>query len=245
MGAKSLQSFLIISFLIIFTHFASGQLKNAVTENTLWYPGMVVLPDGQQVQGKINYNFITGIVRLQNSRSTEVFTADDVVYFLIQKDQGAEPTKFYSLPIKPEGESSAKQFLFEVIYETETIALLSRHYYKYMAGTESRTHFQSEMETVAEALYLASANSKIAEYATIIKDFTYSKLSKKVPAGYEESKTVKDEGLKYKLSGKKTLPEMTAPYYEKIKAYMKAEKIKGNTINEIRMILDYYENLKK
>lgn len=247
---KTFKICLIILFLVASGHLTTlAQLKNFNTEVDRWLPGKVVLFDGTELKGSINFNFITGIVSLRNGQKVQTFLPNKASYF----DWGEPDEKvrqYYSLPLERNYGKEQEHLFFEVVYQNESIAILSRHLYDYkLRGTgggrsdvpvkEDRT---IEIEKVSEYLYLANGNDPIVDFANRKKDksttFIYDTENELDRSKYEYSITARNENDEYRITYAEAYKIIGGDNYEEFTSTCESEGYQLNTLKGLIYYID-------
>lgn len=249
--------FLFLVFLIS-TASALGQ-GNGLEEKS-WKNGIIEMRDGKQLQGKLNYSFIREIVEYDDGIRIQGFTAIHVAHFVIIDDQTKAQTHFYSFPFDGR-KSKLKPFSFyELLHQNGVIALLSRFEYIYNEKNigvydpmgMSFPQDQVATEKIKELLYLTTAQAGILEYASIVKDKNaFIKPGYGSKTEYRDPRLVSIENIierdpeeKYNMS-KKVLKEIFTDKYDTVMNFVDQENAKPNTIDNIKIVVDYYAQMFK
>lgn len=254
---KNVSKFLFTICLLVITHGLSfAQLKNFNTESGRWLPGKVILFDGTVLKGSVNYNFITGILSLEDKNVVQTYRADKASYFDYE-EPNSQLKQFYSLPYEIRKNKELKNLFFEVVYQNDTIAILSRHVYDYkLRGTgggrsdvpvkEDRT---IEIEKVSEFLYLALGDSPILEFANRKKDrsttLIYDTVNKLDQTKYENSTTARNENDEYRISNPEAYAFIGGQGHEEHKTSCESLGYQLNTVKGLIYYIDYCLNFKK
>lgn len=152
-------------------------------ELNLWHPGEVTLKDGRVVEGKINFNYVIDMIRVQSDGKLNTFNHKQILEFQVFKEEEDRNVYYKSLNL-PIGDK-----IYEVVGEDEEKALLvttiidreaQTEYtnlgfynprYRYNAlpptpGTPgTRTYTVSRK---AESFYIIKNTGKIDEIGTIV-----------------------------------------------------------------------------
>jgi hypothetical protein len=162
----------------------------------VWHDGKITLLSGEEIGGKIKYNFEADLVQVNLNNTIQTYSARKILYFEIYDQEVGRYRQFYALPynVRP---NYKVPMLFEVLYEN-TMTLLCREsvvqesipqygYYSYY-GNRYATRYR-----LAFDYYFLNHEGQIIPYSQK-KDDLYSILSKdKVNL----EKYVKENRLKY------------------------------------------------
>lgn len=173
--------------LLVFTVLTVGAHAQNVDENrlelNLWHAGEVTLKNGRVVKGKINFNYVINMIRVQSDGKLNTFNHKQILEFQVFKED-EDRTVYYkslNLPIGDKiyevvGEDEEKALLVTTIIdrEAETEYTNLGFYnprYRYNAlpptpGTPgTRTYVVSRK---AESFYIIRNTGKIDEIGTIV-----------------------------------------------------------------------------
>ncbi|MEO9965017.1 MAG: hypothetical protein ABJF11_04465 [Reichenbachiella sp.] len=236
---------------------ALAQLKNYNTEVDIWLPGQIKLFDGTAVKGNINYNFITDLLSIQFADSTsKSYTAKKASYFEMREADN-QLKKYYSLPFEVRKNKDLQNVFFEVVHESQSVAILSRHEYDYaIRGTPSGQNSASvevdrtvEMEKVTEVLYIASNKGEILEYAKKKKDksstLVYDTENNLNNTKYGNSRTRRYAGGTYKVTNVEALNVIGGEKYDDLVKECEVQGQKLNTIEGLTYFVDYCSQLEE
>ncbi len=248
---------------IINCNLTFGQLANYAVENKIWHEGTIKLENGQTIEGELNYNFITEILSYRSNGESHPYTARNVVSFILKDHNSNSRRKYYSIPISDPGEKFEKLVFFEVIYERGSLAILSRHFYKYQEREKTAidpvsgmpiSYGRTSKEKIKEYLYLADDRGHIIAYAKKIKDKnsfdTYASQAAIVGEDVSqeavfESKTTRSSDIRYQIVNSSAIEQITGAYFTEIEKFSKSNRYKLNTIDELIMFVDYYDSISK
>jgi|GEM_PF-5766097 len=245
----------------LFTSSAIAQLLNYNIESEQWFPGVIQLADGKMLTGKVNYNFVVGTLKFENGGEPQTFAPRSVSRFTMQT--GKAKRMYYSLPIFDEARGKRVEVFYEVIHTNKRLALLSRHIFEYRekvltsGGTTSNGMATTgqylgtiSIEKVYEELYFADKKGNIKLYCNAQKDknrkyyydFDEDIKNQQNNISKETSRT-SAEIDKYKIQDNSTLRYFMTSKYIQVNQYIRDNKLKVNTLDEIVQVMDYYETL--
>ncbi|MTI20672.1 hypothetical protein E1176_06535 [Fulvivirga sp. RKSG066] len=258
---NQIRKHLLILFLCSTVSFTWGQFKNFNTENALWYEGNVLLLDGSTVEGQLNFNFVSGVLRVKQGGAPEIFTSEKVLSFEFYK--AGENQTFYSLPYDQGDTGRDVPTYFEVVYQLDNIAVLSRHSFEFshknfLAGNEYSNYSEDDRlldlaerkETIYQTIYLADNRGNIIPY-----------LSKKKKANrsyelfgfheegieYDERKfresQLEKEVKVFSYVEKDALDKVVDDKLTHVKSFIKKEKLNPKTLEDLISILAFYNEL--
>ncbi|MFP4094243.1 MAG: hypothetical protein ACLFUB_07135 [Cyclobacteriaceae bacterium] len=172
------KTYLIILGLLLATNF---QIQAQYFPSEVWHEGSLTLLSGDEIRGKIKYNFEADLVQMNVNNTIQTYSARKILFFEIYDQESGRYREFYALPyaIRP---NYKVPMLFEVLYEN-TMTLLSREevveetipqfgYFSYFGNrfaTRSRLDYD---------YYFLSREGEIIRYSQK-KDDLYSILAKK------------------------------------------------------------------
>lgn len=121
--------------LLLFTVLAFNTRAQNVDENRLelnkWHPGEVTLHDGRVVKGKINFNYVIDMIRVQSNGQLNTFNHKQILEFQVFKEEEDRTVYYKSLKL-PIGHK-----IYEVVGEDDEKALLVTT----VVDKESQTEF--------------------------------------------------------------------------------------------------------
>lgn len=146
----------------------------------VWHEGQVTLLSGEELKGKIKYNFEADLIQINVNNRMRTFSARKILFFEILDQELGRYRQFYALPynIRP---NYRVPMIFEVLYEN-TLTLMSREkvvqetipqygYYSYF-GNGPATRFRLDFD-----YYFLNSQGEIMPY-TEKKDDLYQILGK-------------------------------------------------------------------
>lgn len=176
-----------------------GEFENYEKEKELWYPGEVKLTNGQIVQGKLNFNFVSQALMVDQEGEIKTFAALNITHFTLKKQDSL--IQFFSLPVTSSKNYNHGKAFYEMRYSNSKLAILSRHSLVYQEEVVTPTSFDhsnltpdinpvpgmevkttkktsrnivfsriEQFEEVYEHIYLANKKGDIFEYATAEKN---------------------------------------------------------------------------
>lgn len=216
--------------------------KNWELENESWYNGKIKLYDGKTIEGNLNYNFVTEVLNYDHGDIKGSVVPEQVVYFQII-DENDDTRLFYSLPILKNGQE--RWHFLQKIYEKNGVGIFSHHglelqtYEEFTAMSEVMN--RRVVENVMETIYLVSSTNGIIEFGNRKKEgiFYYGLVNvevKRVGTTILEHKNdrnmkIKDADLIFSV-----LPQ----HRDKIKSYIKSEKLNLRILNDLIKVFAYY-----
>jgi len=251
--------FIVILFLVHFK--TSAQVKNYATEVSKWTSGIAVLADGRKISGEFNYNFITGVLSYRDENGTEPYSARTVKSFILEYVEGKEG-KYYSMPYS-ETKWDKKEFVFfELLYQSENVAILSKHEYDFkdkrvhsFDATGAPTGWRDgtySKERVFEYIFLADEKGNVFKYGKKKKDkyssfqaentFSINKTSPET--AYAISKTQRAPNEEYRIIDKDAIEGLTKSKYPALKKFINKQRLSLNTIEELSLLFDHYVSIK-
>ena len=237
---------------------AFGQYKNFNTEESIWRDGVIKLEDGQAIQGEINFNFVSDVLKVRQSEDEpgEIFNPNKVLYFELK--EGDQKALFYSLPYDFNEDGRYKPAFFEVVYQNGKDVLLARHILEYKEDdfvndpVLGYTH-NPKQEDVYRTIYLATGGEIVPVLKGRVKDFWSFIFDRGMALGsdkynesakYSKSKTDKEK-VKYKNILKEDLGMLFPDAYYDLKKFIKANKIDMDKVEGWKSIIDYKNQLNK
>jgi len=162
----------------------------------VWHEGQITLLSGEELKGKVKYNFEADIVQINVNNRMRTFSARKILFFEIMDQEIGRYRQFYALPfnVRP---NYRVPMIFEVLYEN-TLTLMSREkiiqetipqygYYNYF-GNGPATRYRLDFD-----YYFLNSQGQITPY-TEKKDDLYEIFSKH---RVEVERYVKDNRLKH------------------------------------------------
>lgn len=131
----------------------------------VWHEGRVSLLNGEELRGKIKYNFEADVIQLSSNNTIQTYGARQLLAFEIFDEEYGRYRQFFALPYQV-STSYKVPMLFEVLYEN-TLTLLSREtveqetvpqytYYGPQYGSRQRLAYE---------YYFLSPDGEIARYS--------------------------------------------------------------------------------
>ncbi|WPP50925.1 hypothetical protein [Catalinimonas niigatensis] len=162
----------------------------------VWHDGKITLLSGEDIQGKIKYNFESDLVQVNLNNTIQTYSARKILYFEIYDQEVERYRQFYALPFSVRPNYKVPMF-FEVLYEN-TMTLLCREsviqesipqygYYSYY-GNRYTSRYR-----LAFDYYFLNKEGQIIPYSQK-KDDLYAILTKNKDS---LEKYVKENRLKY------------------------------------------------
>ena len=162
----------------------------------VWHEGQITLLSGEELKGKVKYNFEADLVQINVNSRMRTFSARKILYFEIMDEELGRYRQFYALPfnIRP---NYRVPMIFEVLYEN-TLTLMSREkvvqetvpqygYYNYF-GNGPATRYRLDFD-----YYFLNSQGEITPYSEK-KDDLYDIFGKH---RNEVEQYVKDNRLKH------------------------------------------------
>ncbi|MEM6524658.1 MAG: hypothetical protein AAF693_12725 [Bacteroidota bacterium] len=245
-----------------------GQFKNYNTENEQWFQGRIKLLSGRSIDGELNYNFVSQVLRLRESNNIEIYNAEEVLFFLLITSND-ESELYYSLPYLDQDYGRKRAVFFKVLHETKKLAILSRLIFEFKdrnwpldsnpnaANSLSIAPADYKVEKVQEVIYLADNKGTIRHYmegkkskslsSTLGYDESFYRAGGKSVLKYNDDKfkssQVDRDVRKYKVIDKDIVLEFLDDEYYNVQEYIKENQINLSTIKGLIQILDFYEEL--
>ncbi|MDF9797140.1 hypothetical protein OKW21_002403 [Catalinimonas alkaloidigena] len=112
-----------ILFLLYFTVLI-GSVNAQYFPSEVWHEGKLTLLSGDEISGKIKYNFEADLVQVNLNNTLQTYSARKILFFEIYDEEVSRYRQFYALPynVRP---NYKVPMLFEVLYEN-TMTLLCR-----------------------------------------------------------------------------------------------------------------------
>ena len=153
---------------------ALSQFKNYNIENQQCFSGRVKLLDGETIDGELNHNFVSQVLRLRRIDKIEIYNAEEVLLFLLEKSD-KEPDLYYSIPYMDQKNGRKRAVFFELLYENNELAILSRLIFEFKdrnwlfhANTNNPLSAvlptDYKIEKVWERIYMANTRGTIRPY---------------------------------------------------------------------------------
>lgn len=245
-------------FLIFSAFPLFGQFKNYNTENEKWFEGQIELLNGDKLNGQLNYNFVSSVLRMKEAADTIIYTSEKVLFFELYNETG-EVKRFYSLPFDPGNAGRDIPTFFQVVFEDKEFALLSKHHLEYrekQISNQGQYYGTSKVEKVFEVLYVADANGNILPFlkrkkSAMENNFDWDgRMFLDNQSGLEyndrklESSSTAREVKKYKFVDKQALSQvLSIDKYGKMEQHAKKEKLKLNVRKDLIKALSYYSSI--
>ncbi|MCE7993415.1 MAG: hypothetical protein HEP71_15620 [Roseivirga sp.] len=178
-----MKKLLLLVFAILALNARAQRLDENRLELNLWHPGEVTLQDGRVVKGKINFNYVIDMIRVQSDGQLNTFNHKQILEFQVFKEEEDRIVYYKSLnlPIGHKiyevvGEDAEKALLVTTVIDREaqteyTNLGFYNPRYRYNAlpptpGTPgTRTYTVSRK---AESFFIIRNTGKIDEIGTIV-----------------------------------------------------------------------------
>ncbi|MCE2734232.1 MAG: hypothetical protein ACK5OS_08365 [Chryseotalea sp.] len=222
----------------------SQSLTDILIDNN-WYWGSVVLTDNTKLEGLINYNANTGIIRFQQESISKSLTARNVISFEYTDSYDDKRKRFFSLGFYINNKIGQQPVFFEVMGEYTDFALLvradpvelnvsSNRNSHYFSVTEEQENFQYLETEQKVRLYLFESKSDVlhqicVERSRFFEEDIFDKERKKVQANFV---------------GHKFLKTWMGEKYRFVEKYRRKNKLKYRFIADAVKILDYYASIR-
>ena len=152
----------LFSFLLVLTSQVSAQLSSHK-----WYPAQVQLRDNTVLEGELKYSMDVDAIQLQIGDRLETYTANQVISFTIQTDNGKRKSRrqvftrsFYSLPYT-NAQGYQRNLFFEVLVGGKA-TLLARWYMQSVNYPDDVINSGPALELQYQ-MYLGSLDGTITE----------------------------------------------------------------------------------
>lgn len=229
---------LFITLLFCFT-FAS-----LIAQDIEWQDGAVKTVDGRIFNEKISYDpeMERGVVLAKNGDQVLSLDPNDVIYFTLANEENNEQDKYYSLPLTDRNTGYTRNHYFEVLFESNVIALLSRNIVR--------------TEVVPEATYDHSPSilempSVHGRHSVLMEPFIYNKLYMIDQNELELEVIDSDIGTKKRKLfknrrkiDKKVVYSFFEGYEKEMRDYIKENMLKLRRIDDLIHALSYFSELK-
>lgn len=113
-----MKKILLLVFAVLAFNARAQRLDENRLELNLWHPGQVTLQDGRVVEGKINFNYVIDMIRVQSEGQLNTFNHKQILEFQVFKEEEDRTVYYKSLNL-PIGHK-----IYEVVGEDDTKALL-------------------------------------------------------------------------------------------------------------------------
>jgi hypothetical protein len=252
---------------------ANCQFKNYAKENTVWYVGSIHHEDGSVYNGKLNYNFISDIIKIQiNDGDEQIFTANSTLYF--QFVVGSDTVKYFSLPYDSKGAGHSRLSFYKVEYERRHDIIVSKNMFEHKENSYSNyngnappnapPNFQHNSqaliigrENVERVTFINSKgkmhpvlNGKVDKdldyYYTIgVPDKKIEKQILKINLADTVILASSMEAKKYKLTDKNFIQSIYPDYNSELSKFVKSNKLKFKSIGDLITVIDKKYQLEK
>lgn len=238
-----------------------AQFKNYNTEDQFWYDGTVVLNSGEELNGRVNYNFVVDIVRVEQESGTLRALIPNKVSHFFFNDSSITRT-FYSLPFDIIDQEQRNRTFFQEVYRDKNYMILSRHLIDFnkidmpVGINGVGANFNIVKEKVFHAIYLANmegllvpclerkstVSSSLSEVG-LIAGSLYLDSNPENIARYNQKDLSKSsttvEVSRYKLIEKNCFETFFGDQYGKFRAFVKKNDLDTKTINGLIKSLQF------
>jgi len=238
--------FVFATFLCIKTFSQKAQEDKILSRYPEWGEGSIMLNNGTELKGALRFESKTGLLSYQNGDINKTLTSKSVVGFEFFDESINKQRVFYSFPYKDPKTDIIRNFFFEALKEFKGFAVLSKvdpvdidqkfqNTYPavnpvtgnpYVGGAAYPVTEVSQTETI----YIMDAGGEIKPYIKI----TEKEIDRMV---FDSSKT------KNRMLNEYLLKKYTQPYYEKLAAYARENKLSFKRKTDLLTLLDYYKEL--
>jgi hypothetical protein len=222
----------------------SQNLTDILIDNN-WYRGSILLTDNTKLDGLINYNANTGIVRFQQESVSKTLTARNVISFEYTDSYESKRKRFFSLNFFINNKTGKQPVFFEVMGEYADFATLVRadpielnvnssrnnHYFSVTEEQENLQYLETEQKI---RLYLFESKSDVlhqicVERLRFFEEDIFERERKKIQANFV---------------GRKFLKSWMGEKYRLVEKYKRKNKLKYRFIGDAVKILDYYASIR-
>lgn len=187
-----------------------------------WYPGSIVLKEGETLEGEIKYDLRSDAVHLRVNQLIRTFVANQITGFNITQVDVEGKRFFISMPFEVNG-GYKRPKLFEVIYINE-VSLLGREEDAYSTWTTLDP-------TVDLTMIRRRAGRRYSSrYATSNYDYFLS-----------DNKG----GITLMKRGVKGVTRSFDDHHKELKTYIRRNKLNIKSVYDMAKIVDYYNNIEK
>src|SRR3712207_3418164 len=106
----------LLSFISIASRGQDKSLSKEISElQSIWNEGSIMLKNGTELKGVLNYNDKTGVLSFENGADTWSFTSQSVLGFEFFDQSAQRQRVFYSLRETDEQSKSKRYWFFEAL----------------------------------------------------------------------------------------------------------------------------------
>lgn|GEM_PF-1487089 len=239
--------FRIIALLLLYSSVCYGQKSKPelLQADADWTDGTVMLNDGSELAGLINYNDKTGVVSFKNSATSRVMTSRNLMGFEYLDPITDKQRVYYSLEIPDEtGIKSAS--IFEVIRLFESFAVLSRiepvEFKKKNNNNSTNPYFQP---TIMSMNNQNNSSTKISQRETIwfLPQDGDPTLYLEYIARENDGQLIDLSHDKKKIQDNDIFERCIGKDYPAIEAYAKTNDLSFKKKEDLIKMLDFYDTL--
>ncbi|MCU0383303.1 MAG: hypothetical protein MUF68_04480 [Cyclobacteriaceae bacterium] len=210
--------------------------------NEDWYNGKVLLDDNIELNGLVNYNPSTGLVRYKNEDETRSFAPKGIIMFTFYDSALKSNRLFYSLEYIEEASSLKKNHFFEVLKEYEDFALL------YMVERANLSHKYINTSDVFSNSYNTKTLS--TEQRLNLCIFTYYNLRierifvediENVEGNIFERERITS---KYRFTGNKFFKDWMGNKFDEVEAYRTKNGIGRKSVEDLVKVVEFYVSIR-
>ena len=244
---KKIVSLLVFLSIALGSHAQEKKELEPIANNAAWFEGKILLDDGKELKGVVQYNDQTGVLSFQDGTDKRVFTARSVVRFDFFDERYQKNRFYYALKYEDAQANIKRPLFFEFVKEYAEFAILLK---ADPVEIEQKNRGVSKTNDPAfpvdqwggvvtvlkqdETIYIMDANGEIIPYLKLTH--------KDVKGRFGMS----SKGTKKKLEDKDLLEKyVTPPLYKKLKEYAKENHLSFKKKDDLFKILDYYESLSR
>ena len=214
-----------ITLFLMITIIASALAAKEIHSNNgmqEWYPGSIVLKEGETLEGEIKYDLRADAVHLRVNQVIRTFVANQITGFNITQVDVEGKRFFISMPFEATG-GYKRPKLFEVIYINE-VSLLGREEDAYSTWT-----------TLDPSIDLANSRRRVGR--------RYS--SRYATSNYDYFLSDNKGGITIMKRGVKGVTRAFDNYHKELKTYIRRNKLNIKSVYDMAKIVDYYNSIEK
>jgi len=220
----------------------TGQDLGTLLNDADWHEGSIMRTDGSELIGLVSYNDKRGIVSFESGSMSGTFTARNITGFEFYDEQQERQRRFYSFEHNDQRNGTNGPFIFEVLRELSTFAILYKadpidvqrkdtwNTYGTPGSGQHTTSSSYVNISQQETIYVLSGTGDI----TPIIEITF-KLS--------EGRLIDRKRTKNKLVNKEILEKSMGETFPEVVAYARQNRLSFDDLDHLMLILNYYEDL--
>lgn len=230
----------LLLMLVACLHQAQAQIRD-----DLWFDGVVILEDGEAIEGKLSFysDHKTGMLQINVGNKILSFDAKQVISFDFFDDKLGTNRRFYSLPYNRPGQNYDIMLFFEAALEGPHLSLLSKTIFKTETRSMNSYPYRYRGYYIPNWYndpYMPRSVSVMVPYETLYLVTPQSSIE-----DYTEATPLTANRIRYRKPDYEMLLAMTKDKRGAIEKFITENKLDYREKADVVKIVQYYNSLKQ